>query len=55
MKLEAASKMLFRIVSSSAACNKGRSMINAVAGLVNKENWPEGMQVILSHPRRVSQ
>ncbi|KAJ7380011.1 hypothetical protein OS493_012773 [Desmophyllum pertusum] len=42
-RMEKTTKILIKIATSSGACEKGRSIINKVAGLINKENLPRAM------------
>ncbi len=39
-RMEKTTKILVKIANSSGACEKGQSIINRVAGLINKENFP---------------
>lgn len=42
-RMEKTAKILIKIATSSGACEKGQSIINMVAGLINKENLPCNM------------
>ena len=39
-RMEKTTKILIKIATSSGACEKGRAIINMVAGIINKENIP---------------
>jgi len=52
-RMEKTTKILIKIANSSGACEKGRAIINMVAGLINKENMPCAAMKCNMAPNRI--